>query len=95
MRYSLRRTLSLDSVDGGTHNPTSRARLGLTVRYVGKVFRCALLAPDIIESILEGRQPHDLNFEKLCQHVPPSWGEQREHFGFPPVSSQRSKSLLQ
>jgi hypothetical protein len=70
-------------------------QVGLTERYVGKVFRCALLAPDIIESILEGRQPHDLNFEKLCQHVPPSWGEQREHFGFPPVSSQRSKSLLQ
>jgi site-specific DNA recombinase len=68
---------------------------GLTERYVGKVFRCALLAPDIIESILEGRQPHDLNFEKLCQHVPLSWAEQREHFGFPPVSSQRSKSLLQ
>jgi hypothetical protein len=24
MRYSLRRALSLDSVDGGTHNPTIR-----------------------------------------------------------------------
>jgi hypothetical protein len=70
-------------------------QVGLTIRYVGKVFRCALLAPDIIESILEGRQPHDLNFEKLCQHVPLSWAEQREHFGFPPVSAQRSKSLLQ
>ena len=35
------------------------------------------------------------NFEKLCGHVPLSWAEQREHFGFPPVSSQRSKSLLQ
>jgi site-specific DNA recombinase len=31
---------------------------GLTERYVGKVFACAFLAPDIIESILEGRQPH-------------------------------------
>jgi len=26
MRYSLRRTLSLDSVDGGTHNPTINAK---------------------------------------------------------------------
>jgi len=67
----------------------------LTERYVGKVFGSAFLAPDIIESILEGRQPHDLNFEKLCQEVPLSWAEQREHFGFPLVSSQRSKSLLQ
>ena len=47
---------------------------GLTERYVGKVFGCAFLAPDIIEAILEGRQPHDLNFRKLCQHVPLSLG---------------------
>jgi hypothetical protein len=60
-----------------------------------KVFRCALLAPDIIESILEGRQPYDLNFEKLCKYVALSWAEQREQFGFPSVPSQRSKSLLQ
>lgn len=70
-------------------------QVGLTVRYVGKVFRCALLAPDIIESILDGRQPYDLTFAKLGQDVPLSWAEQRERFGFPPVSSQRSKSLLQ
>ncbi|HWY21211.1 MAG TPA: hypothetical protein VNX26_08325 [Candidatus Acidoferrum sp.] len=66
---------------------------GLTERYVGKVFSCSLLAPDIIESILEGRQPHDLNFEKLCEQVPSSWTEQRERFGFPTVSSQRNQSL--
>jgi hypothetical protein len=60
---------------------------GLTERYVGKVFACALLAPDIVESILEGRQPRDLNFEKLCRHVPSSWAEQRERFGFPSVAS--------
>jgi len=68
---------------------------GLTERYVGKVFACAFLAPDITESILEGRQPDDLNFEKLSRHVPLSWAEQRDHFGFPPVSSQRSKALPQ
>jgi len=83
-------------VQGEALDMRSLARqAGLTERYVGKVFGCAFLAPDIIESILEGRQPHDLNFEKLCQNIPLSWAEQREHFGFPPVSSQRSKSLLQ
>ena len=35
MRYSLRRALSLDSVDGGTHNPTSRARLQIANRLRG------------------------------------------------------------
>jgi site-specific DNA recombinase len=38
---------------------------GLTERYVGKVFACAFLAPDIVEAILEGRQPRDLNL-KSC-----------------------------
>jgi site-specific DNA recombinase len=83
-------------VQGDALDMRSLARqAALTERYVGKVFGCAFLAPDIIESILEGRQPHDLNFEKLCEHVPLSWAEQRDHFGFPPVSSQRSKSVLQ
>jgi hypothetical protein len=83
-------------VQGQALDMRSLARqAGLTERYVGKVFGCTFLAPDIIASILEGRQPHDLNFEKLCEHVPLSWAEQREHFGFPPASSQRSKSLLQ
>jgi site-specific DNA recombinase len=83
-------------IQGDVPDMRSLARqAGLTERYVGKVFACSLLAPDIIESILEGRQPHDLNFKKLCEQVPSSWAEQRERFGLPPVSSQRSKSLLQ
>src|ERR1022692_4038041 len=54
---------------------------GLTRRYIGKVFGCAFLAPDIVESILEGRQPRDLSFKKLCAHIPLSWIEQREQLG--------------
>lgn len=38
---------------------------GLTERYIGKIFACAFLAPDIIESILDGRQPPDLTSEKV------------------------------
>jgi site-specific DNA recombinase len=75
-------------IQGNARNMRSLARqAGLTERYVGKVFACALLAPDIVESILEGRQPRDLNFEKLCRHVPSSWAEQRERFGFPSGTS--------
>jgi site-specific DNA recombinase len=61
---------------------------GLTERYVGKVFPCAFLAPDIIESILEGRQPDELTFAKLSKGIPLSWTEQRSHFGFSPVPSR-------
>jgi site-specific DNA recombinase len=55
---------------------------GVTRRYVGKIFECAFLAPDIVEAILEGRQPRDLSFKKLCANIPLSWAEQRKQFGF-------------
>lgn len=55
---------------------------GLTERYIGKVFGCAFLAPDIVEAILDGRQPRDLNFKNLCVDIPLSWSEQRKQFGF-------------
>jgi hypothetical protein len=32
--------------------------------------------------ILEGRQPRDLTFKKLCGNIPLSWIEQRKQFGF-------------
>ena len=55
---------------------------GVTERYIGKVFQCAFLAPDIVEAILEGRQPRDLSFKKLCANIPLNWSEQRKQFGF-------------
>jgi len=75
-------------LEGNALDQRSLARhVGLTERYVGKVFPCAFLAPDIVESILEGRQPDDLTFARLCTNVPLSWTEQRRQFGFPPVPS--------
>ncbi len=68
---------------GGIFDQRSLAKqVGLTERYVGKVFQCAFLAPEIVEAILEGRQPQFLTFEKLCRHIPLSWAEQRRQFGF-------------
>jgi site-specific DNA recombinase len=55
---------------------------GLTPHYVRNVFACAFLAPDIVEAILEGRQPLTLKFENLYKHIPLSWAEQRRQFGF-------------
>jgi site-specific DNA recombinase len=56
---------------------------GLSRRYVGRVLEGAFLAPDIVEAILQGRQPPGLTFEKLCHPLPLSWVEQREQLGFP------------
>jgi site-specific DNA recombinase len=60
---------------------------GLTPHYVRNVFACAFLAPDIVEAILEGRQPLTLKFENLYRHIPLSWIEQRQQFGFSQPSS--------
>jgi len=55
------------------------AREGLSVRYVGRLIRLAFLAPDIVESIVEGRQPTTLTAEALTRRIelPLSWCSQR------------------
>jgi site-specific DNA recombinase len=55
------------------------AREGLAVRYVGRLIRLAFLAPDIVESIIEGRQPTTLTAEALTRRIeiPLSWRSQR------------------
>jgi site-specific DNA recombinase len=56
--------------------------LRVTERYVSRIFRCAFLAPDIVEAILEGRQPPNLTVEKLRLGAAFLWTEQRNSFGF-------------
>jgi site-specific DNA recombinase len=55
------------------------AREGLAVRYVGRVIRLAFLAPDIVESIVEGRQPTSLTAEAVIRHseIPLEWHSQK------------------
>jgi hypothetical protein len=49
--------------------------------YLCRVLRLTLLAPDIVEAILDGRQPSDLELSKLLKPFPDTWEEQRRHFG--------------
>jgi len=39
------------------------------------------LAPDIVEMILDGRQPADLTLAKLMTSFPGTWAAQRQAFG--------------
>jgi hypothetical protein len=56
---------------------------GLTHAYFGRLLRLNLLAPDIIEAILDGRQPKDLRLIDLMRkEIPLLWDEQKEKFGF-------------
>ena len=44
--------------------------------YVGRVLRLTLLEPGIVESILDGRQPPDLQLSWLLKPFPLEWGQQ-------------------
>jgi site-specific DNA recombinase len=54
----------------------------LSEAYVRRILRLAFLAPDIVESIAEGRQPRRLTLQRLLSPVPLAWTEQRRRFGF-------------
>ena len=45
--------------------------------YLGSLLRLTLLAPDIVEAILDGRQPADLAFPALMEPFPADFGRQQ------------------
>ena len=49
---------------------------GVTRSFVNRLLRLTLLAPDIVEAILEGRQPKGLQLEELTRSLPSKWEEQ-------------------
>ena len=66
-------------LDDGTYNTIKEiaAKEKIDPSYVGDMLRLALLAPDIIEIILDGRQPPTLQFGALRKFLSLSWEEQR------------------
>jgi DNA invertase Pin-like site-specific DNA recombinase len=67
---------------------------GVSERYVSQVVRSAFLAPDLVEAVLQGRQPAQLTLRQIMQNLPLDWNEQRRMFGFagdaaPTVAVQR------
>jgi DNA invertase Pin-like site-specific DNA recombinase len=50
--------------------------------YVGRIIRCAFLAPDIVEAILDGTQPPALMLSSVQPAVPLDWAEQHRRFGY-------------
>ncbi len=49
--------------------------------YLGTLLRLTLLAPDVVDAILDGRQPDGLTFAVLAGAVPAVWDAQRNTFG--------------
>jgi len=57
-------------------------RFGLSDAHVRRHLRFAYLAPDIVEAIIDGRQPRALTVKLLLRGIPFDWVDQRAAFGF-------------
>jgi len=54
----------------------------ITDSYVARILTLTVLAPDITQTILDGRQPKGLKLATLLRGIPLAWEEQRRAFGF-------------
>ena len=54
-----------------------RGRRACAPSYVSRVLRLTLLAPEIVEAILDGRQPADVGLDDLLNGFPLEWEGQR------------------
>jgi hypothetical protein len=54
---------------------------GIAPSYMTRVLRLTLLAPDIVEAILDGRQGPEVTLARVLGAFPVEWAAQRHHFG--------------
>jgi hypothetical protein len=54
---------------------------GVTVAYVCRLLPLTCLAPDIVEAVLDGRQPRGLRLAEVLGNGPLAWDEQRLSWG--------------
>jgi hypothetical protein len=52
-------------------------REGVNRGYMSRVLRLTLLAPEIVEAVLDGRQPEGLRLEGLLEVFPEDWERQK------------------
>ena len=55
---------------------------GVTDAYICRLLPLTCLAPDIVEAILDGRQPRGLRLAEVLGNGPVGWEEQRADWGF-------------
>ncbi len=56
--------------------------IGVDRSYMSRLLKFTLLAPDIVEAIIEGREPSGFAIGRLIGSVPDDWEEQRRKYGF-------------
>lgn len=45
--------------------------------YISRALRLTLLAPDMVEAVLDGRQPEGMTLPRMMEEVAVDWGSQR------------------
>ena len=66
----------LESGEFGTISDLAQ-RERIAAPFLTRTMRLAQLAPDLVEAILDGRQPRGLTLEALREPLPSDWSEQR------------------
>ena len=66
---------------------------GVTNAYVCRLLPLTCLAPDIVEAILDGRQPKGLSLAEMLGNGPVAWEEQRHAWGFSRSAAKRAPSF--
>ncbi|SDG08711.1 hypothetical protein [Sulfitobacter delicatus] len=55
-------------------------REGIAPSYMTRVLRLTLLAPDIVESVLDGKQRPEVTLARVLDPFPSIWMRQMDHF---------------
>jgi hypothetical protein len=71
-----------EMLENGTHATIAEIAAAEMINesYVGRLLRLTLLAPDVVEALLMGRQPAGLQLDGLMRRFPVGWREQRAKF---------------
>ena len=66
-------------LDDGRYGSVTELAAGekLDREYLGKILMLTLLAPDVVEAIMDGRQPAELGVHVLREGFPVEWGVQK------------------
>jgi hypothetical protein len=65
----------------------------ITRSFVNRLLRLTLLAPDIQEAILDGRQPKGMELEELTRPAPSAWEEQRRRLSHSQSEPERANNI--
>jgi hypothetical protein len=70
-------------LDAGTYSTIKEIAVkeGIDASYVADVLRLTLLAPDLVEMILDGRQPPGWQLHRLRKPFPLEWQAQHDALG--------------